>query len=52
MKADDSADSLTFVQRHAEQLKKGATLRYYTEPRLMSVQARAAFIPPDVTPLP
>ena len=52
MRTDDSPDSLAFVTRHADQLKKGATLRHYTQALITSPHARAAFVPPDVEPLP
>lgn len=52
MPGDDSPDSLAFITRHAASLAKGATLRYYTEPLITSPSARAAFVPPDLAPLP
>ncbi len=45
------ADSRAFLVAHAERLAKDAPLRHYSRERLMSAEARAVFVPPDLAPL-
>ncbi len=46
------ADSNAFVRSSPELLDKRLMLRHYSKDRLMSDAARAAFIEPDLAPLP
>jgi hypothetical protein len=46
----ESAD--TFVDTHTQLLSKRALLFFYTRDRLMSAEAKAQFIEPDLAPLP
>lgn len=48
----DDTDSDAFVGRNASALEKAAPLRHYSRERLLSLEARAVFLAPDVTPLP
>jgi len=43
--------STAFLAAHFERLAKTAPLRYYTRERLLSVEARARFVEPDLAPL-
>lgn len=45
-------DSLAFFRRNAEFLEKGYLLRFYSTERLMSLDARAKFVEPDLEVLP
>jgi hypothetical protein len=45
-------DSSSLLNAHADRLAKTASLTYYSRDRLMSVEARAHFIAPDLAPLP
>ena len=47
-----AASSDAFLEMHAERLTRDAPLRYYTRDRIMSLRARAAFVEPDLLPLP
>ena len=44
--------SLAFVEACGDRLAKDALLRHYSRERLMSVEARARFVEPDLAPLP
>ena len=46
------ADSARFLAVHAELLDKDRLRRHYSKDRLMSAEARAAFVAPDLEPLP
>jgi len=46
----ETADN--FMDQHAQHLSKDALLRFYSKDRLMSAEARANFVPPDLKPLP
>jgi hypothetical protein len=45
------ADSSTFVDTHAAALAKDAPLRHYSRERVLSVEARARFVEPDLEPV-
>ncbi len=42
--------SLAFVRAHAHDLGRDAPLRHYSKERLMTLEARARFVPPDREP--
>jgi hypothetical protein len=44
--------STAFVDACGDRLARDALLRHYTRDRLMSVEARARFVEPDLQPLP
>jgi hypothetical protein len=44
--------SLAFVEACGDRLARDALLRHYSRERLMSVEARARYVDPDVSPLP
>lgn len=46
------ASSAEFCNRHPELMKKDALLHYYSHGRLASLEAKEAFIEPDLNPLP
>jgi len=46
------ASSADFCDRHPELVQKDALLRYYSRERLKSLEAKAAFVEPDLAPLP
>jgi hypothetical protein len=50
MGSTDAASSETFIDACADHLGKDAVLRHYSRDRVMSVQARAHFIEPDLLP--
>jgi hypothetical protein len=43
---DRTTDSLSFIERH--HLDKDTPLRLYSRERLMSLEARSVFVPPDL----
>lgn len=47
-----AASSLAFLDACGDRLGKDALLKYYSRERLVSVEARARFVEPDLTPLP
>jgi hypothetical protein len=47
----DAADSRAFLAAHGDRLGKDAPMRHYSRERLLSVEARAVFVPPDVCAL-
>jgi hypothetical protein len=49
---DRAADSREFLGQHPELLRKDCLARHYTAARLMSVEARARFVDPDLEALP
>jgi hypothetical protein len=51
MREVPSKTSLAFVET-CDRLGRDALLRHYSRERLMSVEARARFVEPDVSPLP
>lgn len=51
-KTTDAPTSAAFVDACIDSLGKDAVLRYYTRELVMSVQARARFVEPDLLPLP
>lgn len=48
----DFSDSREFLERHSASLAKDAPLRHFSRDRIMSLEARARCIEPDVAPLP
>jgi hypothetical protein len=46
------ASSAEFCDRHPELMKKDALFHYYSRERLTSPEAKAAFVEPDLAPLP
>jgi hypothetical protein len=48
--AAENAD--TFCDRHPDLTDKNALRRFYSRDRIMSLEAKAAFVEPDLTPLP
>jgi hypothetical protein len=52
MKERPAESSLAFIEACAGRLEKEALLRHYSRERLMSVEARARFVEPDIAPLP
>lgn len=50
--APEHETSLSFLEAHAARLGKDAPLRHYTRERLLSTEARARFVEPDLLPLP
>jgi hypothetical protein len=48
----DVETSLSFLDAHSHHLTKEAPLRHYSRERLLSVEARAKFVEPDILPLP
>ncbi|MGH7283002.1 MAG: hypothetical protein ACRELY_15870 [Polyangiaceae bacterium] len=48
----DFSDSRAFLEKHTAALAKDAPLRHYSRARLMSLEARARCIDPDLAPLP
>ena len=44
------ADSSGFIDAHATQLVSDAPLRHYTRERILSLEARARFVEPDLAP--
>jgi hypothetical protein len=46
------ASSTEFCNRHPELMKKDALLHYYSRERLASLEAKVAFLEPDLNPLP
>ena len=52
MKEMPAESSLAFVEACGDRLAKDALLRHYSRERLMSVEARARFVEPDLAPLP
>lgn len=52
MKDVPAQSSLAFVEACGDRLARDALLRHYSRERLMSVEARARFVPPDLAPLP
>jgi hypothetical protein len=51
MKEVPAASSLAFVEACGDRLGRDALLRHYSRERLMSVEARARFVEPDLAPL-
>jgi hypothetical protein len=51
-KQQQFSSSVDFCHAHSELMTKDALLHYYSRERLTSVAAKAAFIEPDVRPLP
>jgi hypothetical protein len=49
---EGAADSESFMAAHPELLDKTALRAHYSRDRIMSVEARAAFVAPDHAPLP
>lgn len=47
-----AADSEAFCAAHPELLNKFVLLKHYTRDRIMSAEAKASFIEPDLAPLP
>ncbi len=47
-----AANSRAFCDAHPELLEREYPLRFYSQPLLFSASARAAFIAPDLMPLP
>ncbi len=47
-----ASTSTAFVTACGDRLARDAPLRHYTRDRLMSVEARAKFVDPDLLPLP
>jgi hypothetical protein len=45
------AGSREFLALHPERLARDAWLRHYTRERMMSPEARAVFVPPDLAPI-
>lgn len=45
-------DSARFVDAHAARLSRDALLQHYSRERLLSTEARARFVEPDLRPLP
>lgn len=52
MKEVRTETSDAFVDACADRLAKQAPLRHYSRERIMSIEARARFVEPDLTPLP
>jgi len=46
----ESADA--FLDKHTQLLSKRALLLFYSRDRIMSAEAKAGFVEPDLTPLP
>ena len=46
------ATSQAFVTEAASSLTRESPLRFYSKARLLSLEARAMFVPPDLSPLP
>ncbi len=44
--------SAPFCQRHPELLDKFVLRKYYSRPQIMTLEAKARFVEPDLTPLP
>ena len=47
--AEPATTSMEFVERHPELLDRRLPLRYYTRDRIMSSEARAGWVEPDIT---
>lgn len=45
-------DTRRFADAHRERLGSDAPLRYYSRARVLSLEARARFVEPDLAPLP
>lgn len=52
MKSTEAPTSDAFVETCGTELAMNAVMRHYSKEFVMSVQARAMFVPPDVSPLP
>ena len=52
MKEMPAESSLAFVEAGGDRLARDALFRHYSRERLMSVEARARFVEPDLAPLP
>lgn len=52
MKEAPAESSLAFVDAFKDRLGSDALLRHYSKGRLMSLEARATFVEPDLVPLP
>ncbi len=52
MKATDAPTSEAFLEACADALANGAALQHYSRDRVLSVEARAVFLEPDLFPLP
>jgi predicted N-acetyltransferase YhbS len=50
--ADPAQDFDSFAQQHADLLRKDLLRQYYSIERVFSPEARAAFVEPDLAPLP
>ena len=50
-KTPEIDDSVQFCETHATSLVKDAPLLHYTRDLIMSTQARARFVEPDIRPL-
>lgn len=50
--AGASADAAAFLSAHPWLLRQETLLEHYSRPRLMSPEARAGWLPPDLLPLP
>jgi hypothetical protein len=47
-----TTDSESFCEAHPHLLQKTLLRLYYTRPRIMTLEAKARFVEPDIAPLP